>query len=108
MDDGNTKRFAFCSTHPVVSYVVHKTKSYWKSKIGDESTDILIDSIGAGLEQLDVEKQIDMEKGVHNEMCFTYPYDLGHFLHGSRPLYWDTYTFREHGEFLVKAVANFN
>jgi hypothetical protein len=76
MTEGNTRRHDFCSTHPVVSYVISKTKHAWKGKLGDNSTKIFLDSIVKGLEELDVDTQIEFEASVHKEMILSYYTDL--------------------------------
>ena len=39
-------------------------------------------------------------------MCATYYTDLCKAMQRYRSACWDTYTFRQHGEFLIKAVAD--
>ena len=39
-------------------------------------------------------------------MCATYYTDLCNAMQRYKSACWDTYTFRQHGEFLIKAVAS--
>ena len=105
MTEGNTRRHEFCSTHPVVSYVVSKTKHAWKGKLGEDSSKILFDSMVKGLEELEVNKQIELEASVHKEMILSYYTDLNTAFKGTKPVFWEHYTFRQHGEFLIRALA---